>query len=182
VSDFYTVYDAIDCPQQKCLIHLIRDFNDDLLKEPFNDELNNLVRGFAALLKPIIQTIDRFGLKSRFLRKHKKQVERFYKKLHLQNYESEIANKYKKRLKKNSERLFTFLDYDGVPWNNNNAETAIKAFVGLRESIDGPLSEKGIEKYLTLLSIRETCKYKGISFLKFLRSREKDFDVFLKKH
>src|SRR5262249_12800951 len=25
VSDFYAAYDAIECPQQKCFIHLIRD-------------------------------------------------------------------------------------------------------------------------------------------------------------
>src|SRR5712691_4015582 len=29
-------------------------------------------------------------------------------------------------------RIPTFLDHDGVPWNNNNAEHAIKAFVPLR--------------------------------------------------
>ena len=28
VSDFYAAYDAINCPQQKCLIHFIRDLND----------------------------------------------------------------------------------------------------------------------------------------------------------
>ena len=31
-------------------------------------------------------------------------------------------------------RLFTFLAYDGIPWNNNNAEHAIKAFARLRNS------------------------------------------------
>ena len=30
VSDFYSGYDSLPCPQQKCLIHLIRDFNTDL--------------------------------------------------------------------------------------------------------------------------------------------------------
>ncbi len=44
VSDFYAAYDSIDCPQQKCLIHLIRDLNDDLLKQPFNEELKGLVQ------------------------------------------------------------------------------------------------------------------------------------------
>jgi len=29
VSDFYSGYDKIDCPQQKCLVHLIRDMNED---------------------------------------------------------------------------------------------------------------------------------------------------------
>jgi hypothetical protein len=31
VSDFYAAYEAIPCPQQKCLIHLMRDINSDLL-------------------------------------------------------------------------------------------------------------------------------------------------------
>src|SRR3990172_7200974 len=34
VSDFYAAYDGIPCPQQKCLIHLIRDLNDAVLKYP----------------------------------------------------------------------------------------------------------------------------------------------------
>ena len=28
VFDFYAAYDSIECPQQKCLIHLVRDLND----------------------------------------------------------------------------------------------------------------------------------------------------------
>lgn len=181
VTDFYTAYDSIDCPQQKCLIHLMRDLNDDLFKQPFNVELKGLVKAFAELLKPMIETIDRFGLKARFLRKHKAFVERFYKKLSKSDFKTEIVVKYKKRLEKNRAKLFTFLDYDGVPWNNNNAEHAIKAFAMLRNVIRGASSEKGIREYLTLLSICETCKYKGVSFLDFLRSGQKNIDEFIKK-
>lgn len=181
VSDFYAAYDAIDCPQQKCLVHLIRDLNEDFRKQPFNQELSELVQDFAKLLKPMVETVDRFGLKTCFLRKHKLSIERFYKKLSKRNYESEVAVKYKKRIDKNRDKLFTFLDYDGVPWNNNNAEHAIKAFVRLRNVIGGTSSDKGIREYLTLLSICETCKYKGVSFLDFLRSGEKNIDVFIKE-
>jgi predicted RecB family nuclease len=180
VSDFYAAYDAIDCPQQKCLIHLIRDLNEDLRKQPFNEELSELVRDFAMLLKPMIETVDRFGLKSYFLRKHKISVKRFYKNLSKRNYESELAVKYKKRIDKNRDKLFTFLDYDGVPWNNNNAEHAIKAFVRLRNVLGGTSSDKGIREYLVLLSLCETCKYKGVNFLDFLQSGETDIDVFIK--
>ena len=74
-----------------------------------------------------------------------------------------------------------FLDYDSVPWNNNNAEHAIKAFAAVRKGIGGTSTEKGIQEYLILLSICETCKYKGVSFLGFLRSGEKDIDAFIKK-
>jgi hypothetical protein len=181
VSDFYAAYDAINCAQQKCLIHLMRDLNNDLLKYPFNEELKELVQCFAMLLKPTIETIDRFGLKPHFLQKHKLSVERFYKDLSSRNYESEIVIKYKKRFEKYHNKLFTFLDCDGIPWNNNNAENAIKAFAALRDVIGGSSTEKGIRDYLTLLSLCETCKYKGVSFLDFLRSGEKDIDVFMKK-
>jgi predicted RecB family nuclease len=34
VSDFYAGYESLPCPQQKCLIHLIRDMNQDLLNNP----------------------------------------------------------------------------------------------------------------------------------------------------
>ena len=139
------------------------------------------MRDFAILLKPMVETVDRFGLKTYFLRKHKISVERFYKKLSKRNYESEVAVRYKTRIDKNREKLFTFLDYDGVPWNNNNAEHAIKGFVRLRNVIGGTSSDKGIREYLVLLSICETCKYKGVSFLDFLRSGEKDIGVFIKK-
>lgn len=181
VTDFYAAYDSIDCPQQKCLIHLMRDLNDDLLKQPFNEELKGLTQAFAALLKPMIETIDRFGLKAHFLRKHKAFTERFYKKLAKADYKTEVVAKYKKRFENHRGKLFTFLDYDDVPWNNNNAEHAIKAFAMLRTAIRGASSEKGIREYLTLLSICETCKYKGISFLEFLRSGKRDIDELIEK-
>lgn len=180
VSDFYAVYDGVDCPQQKCLIHLIRDLNDDLLKEPFNEELKGLVREFGALLRPMIETVDRFGLKARFLRKHKVFVKRFYGRLSTCDYRSELATKNIKRFEKNRDKLFTFLGYDGVPWNNNNAEHAVKAFATLRKAIGGTSSANGIREYLILLSISETCKYKGGNFLNFLRSGDKDVDGFLR--
>jgi len=77
--------------------------------------------------------------------------------------------------------LFTFLKYDGVPWNNNNAEHAIKQFVYYREGMIGNLTETGLSDYLVLLSVCQTCKYKGMSFLKFLLSKEQDVDVFWQK-
>ena len=179
VSDFYSVYDAIDCPQQKCLIHLMRDLNDSLHKEPFNQELKDITQTFASLLKPMIETIDRFGLKIYFLKKHKAEVQRFYQKLSNQDYKTEITQKIFQRLTKNQSKLFTFLDYDNVPWNNNNAEHAVKAFAALRKPLRGLSTEKGMRDYLTLLSIRETCKLRNIDFLKFLRSRETDLEGFV---
>jgi hypothetical protein len=178
VSDFYAAYDSIQCPQQKCLIHLIRDLNDDVLKHPYDEEFKRLALAFTLLLKPMIESIDRHGLKSHFLKKHLISVKRFYRQISETPLQSETAVKFKDRLEKNRDKLFTFLSFDGVPWNNNNAEHAIKPFAKLRHIIGGVTTEKGIRDYLVLLSICQTCKYMGVDFLDFLRSGEKDIHAF----
>jgi hypothetical protein len=178
VSDFYAAYDGVPCPQQKCLIHLIRDLNDAVLKHPYDEELKSLVKGFADLVKSMVETVDRRGLKSRFLRKHLVFVDRFYRQLSKAELRFKPATKCKERFEKNRDKLFTFLTHDGVPWNNNNAEHAVKVFAMLRHVIGGVTSEKGIREYLVLLSICQTCKYQNLDFLDFLRSGERNIDVF----
>jgi hypothetical protein len=178
VSDFYAGYDAIDCPKQRCLVHLLRDLNDDLHKNPFDEDLKQIGKTFADLVRPMVETVDRFGLKARFLKKHIPAVGSFYRKLSRVNPASEASKKCKRRFESNRAELFTFLRYDGVPWNNNNAEHAIKAFAMLRHVIKGVTTEKGIKEYLVLLSVCQTCKYMGVDFLDFLRSGEKDIHTF----
>lgn len=65
-----------------------------------------------------------------------------------------------------------------MPWNNNNAEHAIKKFAHYREIADGVFSESGLRDYLTLLSIHQTCVYRGIGFLRFLLSQDRDIEAF----
>jgi hypothetical protein len=127
----------------------------------------------------MIDTIDRHGLKRHFLNKHLKAVDRFYKELATNQYSSEPASGYKQRFEKNRDKLFTFLKHDGVPWNNNNAEHAIKAYTRRFRAIScGASTPKALSENLILLSICETCKYMGVDFLDFLRSGEKDIHAF----
>lgn len=65
-----------------------------------------------------------------------------------------------------------------MPWNNNNAEHAVKRFAKYRAFADGRYSEAGISQYLLLLSIYVTCEYKRVDFLRFLRSLETDIDAY----
>lgn len=178
VSDFYAAYDSIECPQQKCLIHLMRDINQELLNNPFDEELQLITRPFGSLLRAIIITIDEHGLKRIRLKKHDGEVENFFRTISEQSIRSEAAEALRSRLIKYQEKLFTFINHDSVPWNNNNAEHAIKQFAYYRENTNGMLTEHGMNDYLLLLSICQTCHYKGVSFLKFLLSRERDVDAF----
>ena len=111
VSDFYAAYDAIQCPQQKCLIHLIRDLNDDVLKHPFDEEMKQLARTFTRLAQAHGRNIDRYGLKSHFLKKHLPVCEAdSIGESPTSNLQSETAVKFKERLEKNRDKLFTFLN------------------------------------------------------------------------
>jgi len=37
VSDFFSAYESVGCPQQRCLLHFLRDVNEDLQKNPFDE-------------------------------------------------------------------------------------------------------------------------------------------------
>lgn len=181
VTDFYSAYDSLDCAQQKCLIHLIRDMNEDLKRSPWDEEFKSVVGEFGKLLRTIVSTIDERGLKRRHLNKHRTDVDRFYRWLSRKSCQSELAEHYQQRLTKYRDKLFTFLERDGIPWNNNNAEHAIKQFAKYRRDVDGQYTQRSLPEYLLLLSLRLTCKYKGVSFLKFLLSQQQDIDQFRKQ-
>lgn len=51
VSDFYAAYDSIPCAQQKCLLHLVRDLNDAVLDNPYDENMKGIATAFAELLR-----------------------------------------------------------------------------------------------------------------------------------
>jgi hypothetical protein len=56
-------------------------------------------------------------------------------------YESDAANALQDRLLRNRGRLFTFLHHDGVSWNNNVAENAIKRCGYYRDDVGSSIKE-----------------------------------------
>jgi hypothetical protein len=153
-------------------------YHEYLLKTPFDEDLKSIGKRFGGLLKAIVGTIDKYGLKSRYLRKYKKDVQEYFEELSAKPFLSEVAEKLRQRMLKYQSKLFLFLDYDGVPWNNNNGEHAIKPFARYRRVITGQINQRGLDDYLILLSLYETCEYRGIKFLDFLLSKELDLDKF----
>lgn len=171
VTDFFPSYEALPIKRQKCLIHFIRDLNDDLFKNPFDEEYKAIVVGFNTLLRKIIGTINRYGLIRVHLQKHVKDTEHFLHEFIEPVHESDLSKKYAKRFQKHWEQLWTFLHHDGIPWNNNNAEAAVKAFAQYRRGVKGMIGEHGLREYLKMLSIAQTCRYRNIKFLSFLRRK-----------
>jgi hypothetical protein len=127
---------------------------------------------------PIIEAIDRWGLKARHLHRFKKQVDRFYATvIEGRVYALDVTERYKKRFSRYRESLFRFLDEDGIPWNNNTAERAIR-HLAVQRKISGPLYRRGAIDYLVLLGIAQTCRFQEKSFLQFLLSEQIDVDRF----
>ena len=178
ISDFYPGYDSVNCRQQKCWVHLIRDINECLWKSPFNEEFESFVVAVRKLIGPIFDAVDKYGLKKRNLRKFKKNIEVFYAQYIVDiDYKFEYTVKFQKRFDKYKDSLFTFMDNDSIPWNNNAAERASR-HLAVQRKISGSLYKNFAPQYLVLLGIAQTCRFQKKSFLKFLLSKEKDVDQF----
>jgi len=179
ISDFYSGYDACRCRQQKCWVHLIRNLNTDLRENPFDIEYEDFVVSIRDLINPIMESVQKYGLKKRYLYKFKMEVNSFYKeKIDNKVYASEVASKYQEHFLRYRESLFTFLEQDGIPWHNNTAENAIRHLAVQRDISKGSFHEVPTRNYLVLLGIRQTCRFQGKSFFKFLFSGETDLEKF----
>jgi hypothetical protein len=152
--------------------------NRAILDNPFDDELTLITSPFGALLRSIVSTVDQHGLKKRYLARHARSVEAFFNTLQDRVFESEAAIGLRDRLIKNRNRLFRFIHRDGVAWNNNIAENAIKRVAYFREDAGKSIKEVGINEHIVLLSLYQTCRLRDISFLKFLLSKQRDIDAY----
>jgi transposase len=57
--------------------------------------------------------------------------------------------------------LFTFLDQEGVPFDNNHAERSIRPAVLLRKNSYGNRSQRGADCQAVLMSVFRTLKQRG---------------------
>src|SRR6266511_2673378 len=178
ISDFYGGYDAVTCRQQKCLVHLIRDLNNDLWNDPYNREYEAFVSEVKNLLVPIFEAEEKYGLKRWHLSKFSKSVDRFYREnIDKAPSNCELIAKYQKRFQRYRDSLFTFLELDGIPWHNNTAENAIR-HLAVQRKISGTFFKKVAPQYLLLLGIAQTCRFQDKSLLQFFLSEEIDIDKF----
>ena len=178
ITDFYAGYDSIECTQQKCWVHLIRDLNNDLWKNPFDKEYEEFVYKVRNLIVPIINASNLYGLEKKYLAKFQKQVDEFYKLvIDDKTYKSESCILYQKRFERYRDSLFVFINNDGINWHNNAAENGLR-HICVQRKISGSFGGNQFPHYLKLVGIMQTCRFQNKSFLKFLLSKEKDIDAF----
>ena len=174
ISDFYPGYESLKCTHQKCWVHLIRDLNEDLYKNPYDTEYEKFIVELRNLIIPIFESIEKYGSKKRHFNKFRKSIDTFYNRVILGGiYNSEITLKYQIRLKRHWKSLFTFIEFDNITWNNNMAERGLRHLAVQRKI--STYFDNGVKHYLLLLGIMQTCRFQNKSFLKFLISGKKTF-------
>ena len=76
-------------------------------------------------------------------------------------YDDSDAKRLAKRLSKYRDSIFTFLDHENVPFENNHAERQIRPAVVLRKNSQSNRSERGVATQSVLMSVYRTLKLRG---------------------
>jgi hypothetical protein len=156
VSDFYSAYAKIDCPKQKCLVHLLRELKTTSEKSPafaegaFNGRLSRLL-GQMQLLKK-----NKTQLEPETYERKVRKLERRFLELERGGWKETHAKRLAKRLRGHHGELTTFLRNDQVEGNNNAAERALRPVVVMRKITGGSRSEAGARATAVLQSILQT--------------------------
>ena len=163
VSDFWGPYNAVVCAfRQKCLAHLFRELeHTEKYKSPGKDwpefakKLRRLL-GDAIRLWRRREELSAETYASRRDRIHGRLAE-----LIETPWEDKNAKRLIKRFRRHQDELFTFLDQEGVPFDNNHAERSIRPAVIIRKNSHGSRSQKGANCQAVLMSVFRTLKQRG---------------------
>jgi len=170
VSDFYSVYDQFDGPQQKCLTHLLRELRDTIAKRPelesheFFKRCKKLVQDMLRLKK------RRAKLKAADYWHQVELVEKRLEALSQGHWNDADADRLTGRLSKYRTKLTTFLYKKEVDGTNNAAERAIRPAVVMRKITGGSRSEEGAKAWAILASVMRTAEQQGKDVLEALKT------------
>jgi transposase len=161
VSDFYSVYDQLDGPQQKCLTHLLRELRDTIARRA---ELKE--HAFFKRCKRLVKDMLRLKAKQEQLtpRIYAHRVQLVENRLELLSplkWNDADADRLGGRLKKYRSKLTTFLHKKHVEGTNNRAERAIRPAVVMRKITGGSRSAEGARSWAILASVIRTAEQQG---------------------
>ena len=160
ITDFWGAYNAVVCAaRQKCLVHLLRELeNTEKYKGAADDWAE-----FAKKLRRLIGDAIRLWRQKSELSEttYASRRDRLYQRLDAMistTWEDSHVKRLVKRLKKYRNELFTFLDQEGVAFDNNHAERSIRPAVILRKNSYGNRSVQGADCQAVLMSVFRTLK------------------------
>lgn len=168
ITDFYPSFKNLSYEKQKCLVHLLREIHRFEAKPDFKPG-KEWKRVRMRVKRLVTEAVDghenlknpeqRVALKARLVKRADAIAElpRNHKYALIL---ARLVGQYK-------DQLFTFLDHEGVHWENNPAERGLRPMVVNRKVSFGSKSEAGAERRSVLQSVAETAHLQGKSFLDF---------------
>lgn len=168
VSDFYAVYNALDCPKQRCLVHLLRELAKLRDQLPWQS-----VRAFIQPLITLLQDAIQLGKErdqmtaAAFVAARQRILDRFDELILTTRTRQPDCLRIWRRLFKHCDELFTFLDDPRVPADNNGAERDIRSLVAARADGGTHRTEESAAAFARLKSIIVTGAKNGLSLITY---------------
>ena len=161
ISDCLAVYDEVNTRQQKCYSHHLKAISQALEQAPsaYLQELRSTLKAAMALKSAALQGSD--------LAWHRSALERKTQEL-LSTPRQGLEEKVRRRLYKQRDHLFTFLDHPQVDATNNLAERQLRPAVIARKLSCGNKTGRGARTWEVLVSLAATCAQRGESFNKMV--------------
>jgi len=164
ITDFWAAYESVEArDRQYCLVHLLRELEKVDLRngspawQTFAARLRRLLRDGMRLRR------RRSALKAEVYQRRCNRLNRRLAELAAGDYADADARRLADRLYRHREHIFTFLDYEGVPADNNLAERQIRPAVIVRKNSQSNRSDRGAATQAILMSVYRTLKLRGLN-------------------
>ena len=165
--DCLLAYNPLPYRQQKCLAHLLRRCSD-MAEQPRPESAIVLSQQVTRLLRAAISLKQQKEEHPPWLYAQAcARLEQALDRLLAQagQPEDDAARRLVKLLRKQHQRLFTFLYHEPVQPTNNAAERAIRPAVIVRKTSAGNRSQAGAKTHAIITSLWQTCQQQGRDFL-----------------
>jgi transposase len=155
VSDGYRVYQSWEGLRQSCLAHLIR------AAKGLAECVDAGIAHFGSRVHAELQRLCHMGTERPTVGQWRAWYARFRALVNQYTARPDKAGTFARRLEREGEALWVFLDVQGVEATNNMAERAHRFGVLWRKRSQGTCSEKGNRWVERVLSLRHTCRIRG---------------------
>lgn len=170
ISDFYSAYNRLTGPQQKCWVHLLRELRD-CAKTEVSEEYRRAHRCLRRVFLDARRLARSRGtLPPLMMERRQRRLEARLFAWGATPYRNTTLRRLAGRILKHHHQLLTFLHVAGLPYENNQAERAIRPHVIIRKRSYQSRSPTGMATHAQLMSLVQTLTLQGRAIGETLQS------------
>lgn len=168
VSDFYAAYNGLDCPKQRCLVHLLRELAKLREELPWQS-VRAFIQPLITLFQDAIQLgKDRAAMSQRaFDRAHQAILDRYDDLMVNCHSRHPDCLRIWRRLFRHGNELFTFLNDPQVPADNNGCERDIRSLAAARNDGGTHRADWSATAFARIKSVIATGLKNGLRFIHY---------------